>query len=68
MSTGLFTKCQLLVDVLLTVRNLFLRKLTTTNDLNHDHDYTVNISFANDNDGDIQTLGKFSVVNPNGHL
>ena len=39
----------------------------TTNVSNHDHDYTVDILFVNDDDDDVQTLGKFSVENPTGH-
>ena len=42
-------------------------KMTTTNVSHHDHDYTVDILFANDVDDDVQTLGKFSVENPTGH-
>ena len=47
----------------------FFPKTSTTDVSNHDHNYTVDVSFSNDddNDDDVQTLGKFSVKNPNGH-
>ena len=41
--------------------------MLTTNVSNHDHDYTVDILFADDVDDDVQMLGKFSVKNPTGH-
>ena len=58
------------VYILKNFLTTFSPKTLTANVLNHDHDYTVDVLFSNDDDddGDVQTLGKFSVENPNGHL
>ena len=47
--------------IIMTIMSTFLEKITTSNVLNHDHDFTVDIFFFDADHNHVQTLGNFSI-------